>query len=426
MFVVVLPAGDAAAITTASPGAASPNAWQALVHQRDHLVRVGGLARGQRRHAPQDGARPADVLAGDERVDRAARPLRREETRRATGLRVARDGHDVAVLDRDGGGRVGHGRSLAGVPARRLRRPVLLAPRLHGRRDPRGGRGRLEREAADRRLARQHDAVRAVQHGVRDVGGLGARGPGRADHRLEHLRRDDRRRRGHPCRAQQVLLQERDLLHRQLHAQVAASDHHDVGHPQDLVDVLHRGLRLDLRHDRHRAIPHQRAELLDVLRTADERLRHQVDAQVERPREALPVALGDRRQAEPFGGDVHPLAGADRAAAHALGPHHRAVDARSPSARPRRPPAGCGRRPAGRAPDPDTSSPRPPWSPPRRGAARTPAPARASAGPGAACRAAPSDRGGRPSRRAPRRSSPRRLGPARPPGRDRRANRARS
>ena len=50
MFVVVRPAGDEAAITTASPTVGEPVRLQTLVHQRDHAVGVG---RRRRRAAPR-------------------------------------------------------------------------------------------------------------------------------------------------------------------------------------------------------------------------------------------------------------------------------------------------------------------------------------------------------------------------------------
>ena len=46
---------------------------------------------------------------------------------------------------------------------------------------------------------------------------------------------------------------------------IAARNHHRVGDAQDLLDVLHGGLRLDLRHDRDGALAHQRTQLLHVL-----------------------------------------------------------------------------------------------------------------------------------------------------------------
>ena len=208
---------------------------------------------------------------------------------------------------------------FARVPARRLRRPVLRAARFHGLGDPRGGRGGLEREPADRRLAREHDAVGAVQHRVRDVGGLGARGPGRADHRLQHLRGDDRRAAtaARAARSRSFWSSGTSSIGSSTPRSPRATITASVT-SQDLLDVLHGRLRLDLRHDRDGALAHQRPQLLHVLGVAHERLRHQVDAQVERAAEPLAVALGDRRQAETLGGDVHPLAGANGAAAHAL------------------------------------------------------------------------------------------------------------
>ena len=143
-------------------------------------------------------------------------------------------------------------------------------------------------------------------------------GRGARDHRLEHLRRDDHRPRRGAGRAQQVLLEERDLLHRQLDAEVAPRDHHASVTREDLTMSSTAGFVSILATIGTRAVAHQGAQSLDVVGAADERLRHEVDAEIERAGEPFAVAVGDRRQAEPLGGDVHALPGTDRAAAHAL------------------------------------------------------------------------------------------------------------
>ena len=105
-------------------------------------------------------------------------------------------------------------------------------------------------------LAGEHHRVGAVEHRVGDVGGLGAgrRGLEIIDSSIWvatmtglALRRallDD------------LLLQERHLLERALHAEVAAGDHEAVEGVDDLVEVVDRLRLLDLGDDReHRRPP---------------------------------------------------------------------------------------------------------------------------------------------------------------------------
>ena len=109
------------------------------------------------------------------------------------------------------------------------------------------------------------------------------------------------------------------------------------------VDVLDRRLRLDLRDDRHDAIAHQRPELVHVVGAPHERLRDEVDPEVEGSRESLSVTLGHGGQTQPLGGHVHALARSHDATAHALGPNGASVDRRRPTARRRRRRAAPGR-----------------------------------------------------------------------------------
>ena len=121
----------------------------------------------------------------------------------------------------------------------------------------------LDRIGADAGLGREHHRGRAVDHGVGDVGRLGARRLRRLDHRLEHLRRGDHelaRLRGAPDR---VLLHQRHARDAGLDAVVAARDHHAVGHRDDLVEVLVGLDLLDLGDQ-----PRARAELVAAGRAA--------------------------------------------------------------------------------------------------------------------------------------------------------------
>ena len=179
---------------------------------------------------------------------------------------------------------------------------------------------------ADRGLSREHDRVGAVEDRGGHVVGFRPGRAGRPDHRLEHLRGHDHRTAGRPRRPEQPLLHERDLLHRQLHAEVATGHHRGVGDVEDPLEVLHRRAGLDLRHDRHGPVPHRRAQLLDVGGIPDEGLGDEVDAEVEDVPEHLPIAVRHGRQAEPLGRHVHPLVAADRTRPDAFGLHAIALD----------------------------------------------------------------------------------------------------
>ena len=104
-------------------------------------------------------------------------------------------------------------------------------------------------EAAVGGLAREHDGVGAVKHGVGDVGALGAGRPGVGDHRLEHLSRDHARLARLPALGDHHLLLAEDLLRGDLHAEVAARHHHAVGGGEDLVELVEALLVLDLGDD---------------------------------------------------------------------------------------------------------------------------------------------------------------------------------
>ena len=178
-------------------------------------------------------------------------------------------------------------------------------------------------------LAGEHHRVGAVEHGVGDVGGLGARGRGVADHRLEHLGRDDHRLGVAAGLLDDPLLQERHVLERALHAEVAARDHEAVEGLDDLVEVVDRLRLLDLGDHREQdaLLAHDLAYVLDVLGRADERERDEVDAQVQRPAQVLDVLLRHRRHADTATpGRLMPLLSLIRPPTTTVGVHVGAVD----------------------------------------------------------------------------------------------------
>jgi len=165
--------------------------------------------------------------------------------------------------------------------------------------DPGHGAHGLDRELAHAGLAGEHDRVRAVEDGVRAVRDLGAGGPRRADHRVEHLGGDDDRLGLLACHGDGALLDHRHLLERELDAQVAAGDHDAVERADDLGEVLDRLRLLDLGDDRDPTslFVHDPLAVLVVGRGADEREGDEVGAEPDRPAEVLLVLVGQRRHA---------------------------------------------------------------------------------------------------------------------------------
>ena len=122
-------------------------------------------------------------------------------------------------------------------------------------------------------------------------------GPRRGDHRGEHLGRGDRRPRVAPGEREELPLDGRHPLDRQLDAEVAAGDHDPAQRRlDDLLGVLGRLRLLDLRDQRDvgAAGPHAALDRLQVLGAADEGDREQVDAVLDR--EVDPVEVGRGRR----------------------------------------------------------------------------------------------------------------------------------
>ena len=106
MFVCDFPAGDDAAMTTDSPGAVNPvaskpSAIEAIISSVSSGTRAGSARTPHRRDNALRGG------LGEQRVDRHARPLGRQQRSGSPGPRVTRDRDDRRVgLFRDLGGRV--------------------------------------------------------------------------------------------------------------------------------------------------------------------------------------------------------------------------------------------------------------------------------------------------------------------------------
>ena len=112
------------------------------------------------------------------------------------------------------------------------------------------------------------------------------------------------------------LLDDRHLLQRDLHAQVAAGHHDAVAHAQDLVDVLHALHVFDLGDDGHIGAAQGAEELAhvqNVLRTAGEGGGDEVHAVLDAEGDVLAVLGAEVRHAEVHVGDVDALSVGDDA-----------------------------------------------------------------------------------------------------------------
>ena len=165
----------------------------------------------------------------------------------------------------DLGGRLGdHAAAGPGLPVDRGHPGQLVV--LGGGDDPGHRLDGLDGVLPHARLAGEHHGVGAVEDRVRDVGGLRAGRPRVGDHRLEHLGRHDHRLGVAAGLVDHPLLQERHVLERALHPEVAAGHHERVERLDDLVEVVDRLRLLDLGDDRqhHAFLAHDRAHVVDV------------------------------------------------------------------------------------------------------------------------------------------------------------------
>ena len=121
--------------------------------------------------------------------------------------------------------------------------------RFRERRDLRQHRDRFLGILAHGRFGGEHDAISAVENGVRHISRFRARGQTAVGHRLEHLRRGDDWLAGQVRFCDQLLLQGGDRFDRHFHAEIAARDHDAVTRGENLVVMLERIGALDLRDD---------------------------------------------------------------------------------------------------------------------------------------------------------------------------------
>ena len=172
-------------------------------------------------------------------------------------------------------------------------------------------------------LTRKHDSVRTIQHGVGHVGGLRAGRAGVFDHGVQHLGRHDHRLGVLAGDLNGALLHQRDVLQRDLNAQVTAGDHDRVEGQDDRLERVDGLWLLQLGDDRHAAadLVHDLVNELDVRRGAHEGQRDEVHAHLQGEAEVLAVLLAERRHRDVHPWQGHALVIGDRAALDDLADH---------------------------------------------------------------------------------------------------------
>lgn len=177
--------------------------------------------------------------------------------------------------------------------------------------DARHGLHRGDRVHADGGFAGKGDGVGAVVDCVCHIGNLCTGGAGVAHHGIEHLRGGDNRAIGAVACLDDLLLQVRNLVRGNFHAQVAAGNHYGIGNLDDLVDVFHCMGVFDLRHDADAVAAvfgKERADSGNVFATADKRCSHEVDALFDAEQQVFFVLLGHDGQGHVRAGQVQLLA----------------------------------------------------------------------------------------------------------------------
>ncbi|GAA2880097.1 hypothetical protein GCM10020220_082540 [Nonomuraea rubra] len=154
-------------------------------------------------------------------------------------------------------------------------------------------------------------------------------GRGGVHHRVEHLGGDDDRAGLLAAELDDPPLHDRDLLQRQLDAEVAAGDHDAVERLDDVGEAVD-GLRLlDLGEQREAdgLLLHDVAHHVGVGRAADEGQGDHVEAGAQRPAQVGLVLVGERRGADVDARQVEALVVGDHAADDDAGDDALAVDA---------------------------------------------------------------------------------------------------
>ena len=204
----------------------------------------GGYAPGEVQLAPYlfRGGHADDVHRAAEAADHAGGP---------SGKRIHNDTFCI-YIDGHGAGGVGYGIQIVADLHIHCLESLFVMDGLLGCLDgPDHGLQSLQRILSGSGLAGQHDSRGSVINRIRYVGNLSPGGTGLLDHGLQHLRCSDHAGAQHAAFCDETLLDGRNLVGRDLHAQVAAGDHDAVCDLADLINVIYAGAILDLGNDVH-------------------------------------------------------------------------------------------------------------------------------------------------------------------------------
>ena len=157
-----------------------------------------------------------------------------------------------------------------------------------------------DRVRADRRFAREHHGVRAVENRVCHVGSLCPRWTRRGDHRFEHLRCRDDGLAGTIALCNDLFLNDRHGLDRHFGSEIAARDHDAVGAFDDAVELDQRLVFFDLGDDRNAlaSLGDKTLDALDVRRRSHKRDRNVVNAVIEPKGEVFEIERRHRGDVE--------------------------------------------------------------------------------------------------------------------------------
>ena len=174
-----------------------------------------------------------------------------------------------------------------------------------------------DRISAGSRLRREHDGRRSVVYRVRNVGDLGPRRTGIADHRFEHLGRRYHAFAEHTADGNELFLSCRDLLERDLDAEVSAGDHHAAADLADLKYVVDAGLVFNLRYDIDALAAvfiYETAHVLDVLTVRNERGGDVIDLVFDAEKQVALILFRQEHLMQHLAGERHGLSVGDRPA----------------------------------------------------------------------------------------------------------------
>ena len=175
---------------------------------------------------------------------------------------------------------------------------------------------RVDRVLADRGLLREHHRVGAVEDRVGHVGDLGARRARGVDHRVEHLRRRDRRTRERAGDLEQLLL---DHRHRSMGSSMPRSPRATITQSETLRIASARSTACGFSILAISGVRVCSRTNVTSSGWRTKRQRDEVDADLRADAQVLEVLLGDGGEVGRLARDVEPLARGDRAADLDLG-----------------------------------------------------------------------------------------------------------